>query len=797
MNGDTGATVVTSPPPTTAPHKERYFDRVDENNPEYLRERNMAPDLRQDFNMMEQKKRVSMILQSPAFCEELESMIQEQFKKGKNPTGLLALQQIADFMTTNVPNVYPAAPQGGMAALNMSLGMVTPVNDLRGSDSIAYDKGEKLLRCKLAALYRLADLFGWSQLIYNHITARVNSEQEHFLIVPFGLLYSEVTASSLVKINLQGDVVDRGSTNLGVNQAGFILHSAIYAARPDIKCIVHIHTPAGAAVSAMKCGLLPISPEALSLGEVTYHDYHGILVDDEEKVLIQKNLGPKSKVLILRNHGLVSVGETVEEAFYYIHNLVVACEIQVRTLASAGGPDNLVLLDPGKYKAKSRSPESPVGEGTGSHPRWQIGEQEFEALMRMLDNLGYRTGYPYRCPALREKSKKYSDVEVPASVTGYSFASDGDSGTCSPLRHSFQKQQREKTRWLNSGRGDDASEEGQNGSSPKSKTKVWTNITHDHVKPLLQSLSSGVCVPSCITNCLWTKEDGPRTSTSAVPNLFVPLNTNPKEVQEMRNKIREQNLQDIKTAGPQSQVLCGVVMDRSLVQDAPLSDCTETIEGLEQAFSPAKSLSVRKGELVTASKAIIEKEYQPRVIVSTAGPNPFNKLTDRELEEYRREVERKQKGPEENVEVTEQQKEGSPLDHVDAHTPPSTPVKLEEDTQQDQIYRDDSDAATFKQTLPDLSPDEPSEALSFPPLEKEEEESRRDEVHIQSQTELPATENPETQSPPAEEATTPTAEEGMAADPGSDESPGKSPSKKKKKFRTPSFLKKSKKKTDS
>ncbi|XP_031964643.1 alpha-adducin isoform X1 [Corvus moneduloides] len=658
MNGDSGVGVVTSPPPTTAPHKERYFDRVDENNPEYLRERNMAPDLRQDFNMMEQKKRVSMILQSPAFCEELESMIQEQFKKGKNPTGLLALQQIADFMTTHVPNVYPAAPQGGMAALNMSLGMVTPVNDLRGSDSIAYEKGEKLLRCKLAAFYRLADLFGWSQLIYNHITARVNSEQEHFLIVPFGLLYSEVTASSLVKINIQGDVVDRGSTNLGVNQAGFTLHSAIYAARPDVKCIVHIHTPAGAAVSAMKCGLLPISPEALSLGEVAYHDYHGILVDDEEKVVIQKNLGPKSKVLILRNHGLVSVGETVEEAFYYIHNLVLACEIQVRTLASAGGPDNLVLLDPGKYKAKSRSPESPAGEGTVSHPKWQIGEQEFEALMRMLDNLGYRTGYPYRCPALREKSKKYSDVEIPASVTGYSFTSDGESGISSPLRHSFQKQQREKTRWLNSGRGDDASEEGQNGSSPKSKTKVWTNITHDHVKPLLQSLSSGVCVPSCITNCLWTKEDGHRTATSAVPNLFVPLNTNPKEVQEMRNKIREQNLQDIKTAGPQSQVLSGVVVDRSLVQrvtvykDAPLSDCTESIEGLdltEQAFSPAKSLSVRKGELVTASKAIIEKEYQPKVIVSTTGPNPFNKLTDRELEEYRKEVERKQKGPEDKV----------------------------------------------------------------------------------------------------------------------------------------------------
>ncbi|XP_036182993.1 alpha-adducin isoform X7 [Myotis myotis] len=764
MNGDTQAAVVTSPPPTTAPHKERYFDRVDENNPEYLRERNMAPDLRQDFNMMEQKKRVSMILQSPAFCEELESMIQEQFKKGKNPTGLLALQQIADFMTTNAPSVYPAAPQGGMAALNMSLGMVTPVNDLRGSDSIAYDKGEKLLRCKLAAFYRLADLFGWSQLIYNHITTRVSSEQEHFLIVPFGLLYSEVTASSLVKINLQGDVVDRGSTNLGVNQAGFTLHSAIYAARPDVKCVVHIHTPAGAAVSAMKCGLLPISPEALSLGEVAYHDYHGILVDEEEKVLIQKNLGPKSKVLILRNHGLVSVGESVEEAFYYIHNLVVACEIQVRTLASAGGPDNLVLLDPGKYKAKSRSLGAPSGESTASPPKWLIGEQEFEALMRMLDNLGYRTGYPYRYPALREKSKKYSDVEAPASVTGYSFASDGDSGTCSPLRHSFQKQQREKTRWLNSGRGDDASEEGQNGSSPKSKTK-------------------------------WTKEDGHRTSTSAVPNLFVPLNTNPKEVQEMRNKIREQNLQDIKTAGPQSQVLCGVVMDRSLVQDAPLSDCTETIEGLgltEQTFSPAKSLPVRKGELVTASKAIIEKEYQPHVIVSTTGPNPFNTLTDRELEEYRREVERKHRGPPESLDETGEQKDSPP----EPPAAPCSPVKLEEDLE-DAVFGDDSDAATFKPTLPDLSPDEPSEAPGFPTLDKEEDEGLGEACGPSSPARPSTVASPEpAPAPAAEEAPSPAAE-GAAADPGSDGSPGKSPSKKKKKFRTPSFLKKSKKKSDS
>ncbi|XP_031658449.1 alpha-adducin isoform X24 [Oncorhynchus kisutch] len=643
MNGDSGAGVVTALPPTTAPHKERYFDRVDESSLEYRRERNMAPDLRQDFNMMEQRKRVSMILQSPAFCDELDTMIHDQLKRGKTPTSLLALQQIADFMTTTIPTMYPAAPQGGMAALNMSLGMVTPVNDLRGSDSISYEKGEKLLRCKLAAFYRLTDLFGWSQLIYNHLTVRVNSDQERFIIVPFGLLYSEVSASSLVKINMQGEIVDRGSTNLGVNQAGFTLHSAIYAARPDVKCIVHVHTPAGAAVSAMKCGLLPISPEALTLGEVAYHDYHGIIIDKEENVLIQKNLGPTSKVLILRNHGLVSVGETVEEAFYYIHNLVTACEIQVRTLASAGGPGNLVMLDPAKYKSRPRC--SVHVEGS-THPKWLVGEQEFEAYMRMLDNLGYRTGYPYRCPALRDKAKKFSsDIEIAPSATGYSYAEDSDSGARSPLKHSFQRQQRDKTRWPNSGRPEEAYEEGPDGGSPKSKTKVWTNITHDHVKPLLQSLSSGVCVPSCITNCLWTNEEGMRQA--AVANQFVPLNTNPKEVLEMRNKIREQNLKDIKTAGPESQVLCaGSIVDRSFVQ----------------------------GELVTASKAIIEKEYQPRVIINQKGPNPFNKQFDQELEEYRKEVELKQKGPDDALLEPEEEVKGQ----SQTCTPPSTPVRAEE-----------------------------------------------------------------------------------------------------------------------
>uniref|UniRef100_A0A8C7TDQ5 Alpha-adducin n=1 Tax=Oncorhynchus mykiss TaxID=8022 RepID=A0A8C7TDQ5_ONCMY len=740
MNGDSGAGVVTALPPTTAPHKERYFDRVDESSLEYRRERNMAPDLRQDFNMMEQRKRVSMILQSPAFCDELDTMIHDQLKRGKTPTSLLALQQIADFMTTSIPTMYPAAPQGGMAALNMSLGMVTPVNDLRGSDSISYEKGEKLLRCKLAAFYRLTDLFGWSQLIYNHLTVRVNSDQERFIIVPFGLLYSEVSASSLVKINMQGEIVDRGSTNLGVNQAGFTLHSAIYAARPDVKCIVHVHTPAGAAVSAMKCGLLPISPEALTLGEVAYHDYHGIIIDKEENVLIQKNLGPTSKVLILRNHGLVSVGETVEEAFYYIHNLVTACEIQVRTLASAGGPGNLVMLDPAKYKSRPRCSEHVEGS---KHPKWLVGEQEFEAYMRMLDNLGYRTGYPYRCPALRDKAKKFSsDIEIAPLATGYSYAEDSDSGARSPLKHSFQRQQRDKTRWPNSGRPEEAYEEGPDSGSPKSKTK-------------------------------WTNEEGMRQA--AVANQFVPLNTNPKEVLEMRNKIREQNLKDIKTAGPESQVLCaGSIVDRSFVQDAPLSDCTDTIASLDlsEANSPAKSF--RKGELVTASKAIIEKEYQPRVIINQKGPNPFNKQFDQELEEYRKEVELKQKGPDDALPEPEEEVKGQ----SQTCTPPSTPVRAEEEPQPEHTYKYESDQAPLRQTLPDLTQDDEPSATPAPTL------PAKDPTPVP-----PATTEGEG---PADAS----AAGNQDCEQDGDEYLSKSSSKKKKTFRTPSFLKKNKKKME-
>uniref|UniRef100_A0A8C6LTV4 Adducin 3 (gamma) a n=1 Tax=Nothobranchius furzeri TaxID=105023 RepID=A0A8C6LTV4_NOTFU len=441
MSANNHQGVVTTPPPPGGGTKERYFDRVNINDPEYIRAKNMSPDLRQDFNVLEQKKRVTQILQSPAFKEELECLIQEQQRKGNNPSGLLALRQIADF--------FMASTVAGFNTSSLSLGMVTPINDLYGVESSSMVKGEKLTRCKLASLYRLVDLFSWAHFANSYITGRVSKEQDHILIMPRGLSFAEASAANLVKVNIIGDVIDQGSTPLRVDPAGFSPHAAIYSMRPDIRCIIHVHTPATAAVSSMKCGILPISQEALILGDIAYYNYQGSLDDQGERRELQKALGPTAKVLVLRNHGVVALGETIEEAFHYIYNTQYACEIQVNAISCAGGVDNLIVLDPEKYKSRVFSVATAGDINLGGQYKWKAGELEFESLMRMLDNLGYRTGYAYRHPIVREKPRHKSEVEIPATVTAFNFDEDIDA-TRLPFKFLQQRQQREKTRWLNS-----------------------------------------------------------------------------------------------------------------------------------------------------------------------------------------------------------------------------------------------------------------------------------------------------------------------------------------------------------
>ena len=190
--------------------------------------------IEQDIKEMERRKRVGDVMNSQLFREELERIIEDQFVVGSGSfAGLSALQQVTELLK-----------RGGFTSSTLRGGTsVIPINDLRGVEAVKYKPHEKLLRCKTAATYRLIDLYGWSQNIYNHISQRIDEKLEHFLINPFGLQYSEITASSLVKIDIQGNLIDQGSTNFLFNRAGFNLHASIHRARPDLHAIIHIHHP--------------------------------------------------------------------------------------------------------------------------------------------------------------------------------------------------------------------------------------------------------------------------------------------------------------------------------------------------------------------------------------------------------------------------------------------------------------------------------------------------------------------------------------------------------------------------
>lgn len=277
-------------------------------------------DIDQDVREMERRKRVESIMNSRLFREELERIIESQMKDGTGPSGLL--QQISDMVGVN--------KQAGNVFKNSSC--VIPINDIRGIEAMGYAKGEKILRCKLASVFRLIDLYGWTQGASTLITARLNQDDEQFLVNPYGMLFHELTASSLIKIGMQGNVIEQGTTNFSVNITAFSLHAAVHAARPDIKCIIHVHTPSVVAISALKHGLLPLSQESVVIGEVSTHTYLGGLLDPEEKDKLARNLGPNNKVLLLSNQGALCCGETIEEAFFNARNTVLASESQLKVL---------------------------------------------------------------------------------------------------------------------------------------------------------------------------------------------------------------------------------------------------------------------------------------------------------------------------------------------------------------------------------------------------------------------------------------------------------------------------------
>lgn len=228
-------------------------------------------------------------------------------------------------------------------------------------------------RVDLAACYRLMPMFGMSDLVYNHITARVPGEEDRLLINPFGFMYEEITASSLIAINVAGDVLLNPHTDYTINPAGYVIHSAVHGARHDAGCVIHTHSRAGMAVSALKCGLLPLTQTAMRFGSIGYHDYEGPAIDLDERKRLVQGLGDND-AMILRNHGLLVASADIAQAFNTIYWLEMACKAQVDAMAC-----NTELHFP--------SPE--VIEKTAHlykpGTRRPYGVMEWPAMLRMLD----------------------------------------------------------------------------------------------------------------------------------------------------------------------------------------------------------------------------------------------------------------------------------------------------------------------------------------------------------------------------------------------------------------------------
>ena len=241
---------------------------------------------------------------------------------------------------------------------------------------------EWAVRVDLAACYRLVAHYGWEDLVFTHITARVPSTEDQFLINPYGMFFDEITASSLVKIDVHGNTIQ--DSPYPVNPAGFVIHSAIHAARHDAKCVLHTHTLSGVAVSAQRAGLLPISQHSISvLASLGYHDFEGPALRDDEKPRLVADLGDRTS-LILRNHGLLTVGETVADAFVAMYYLETSCAIQVR--AQSGGGELIPV--PKDIIESAYAQVMAAGRPPGSR-----GMLVWPGLLRRLDRLdpSYRT----------------------------------------------------------------------------------------------------------------------------------------------------------------------------------------------------------------------------------------------------------------------------------------------------------------------------------------------------------------------------------------------------------------------
>ena len=237
---------------------------------------------------------------------------------------------------------------------------------------------EWAVRVDLAAAYRLVDMYGWSDMIGTHISARVPGPEDHFLLNPYGMMFEEITASCLIKVDLDGNAID--DSDYQVNPAGFTIHSAVHMANHELACVMHTHTAAGTSVASQKNGMMPLNQHALlALHEVAYHDYEGPALDHDERVRIVQDLGDR-KILILRNHGLLTVGRTIGEAFVWMYRAERACRMQLAFQQS--GAEWYPISEEVQQITMERARKAVSAKG-----HRPSGKLEWPALLRKLDKI--------------------------------------------------------------------------------------------------------------------------------------------------------------------------------------------------------------------------------------------------------------------------------------------------------------------------------------------------------------------------------------------------------------------------
>jgi adducin len=571
----------------------KFIDTLDTEDPEYIRQKNRPAEIKEDVKQMDARRRVNQILTSQAFRDELERIVSEQLQAGTGPISATALQQISELLLPQ-----HRFNQGGF--FSKASGAVIPIADIKGVDSLNYERGEKILRNKVASCYRLLDIFGWSNFFSNLITCRISQDAEHFLLAPHGMMAHEVTASSLIKVDMQGHVHDPGSSTLPANTQLFLVHASLHAFRPDLKCLVQLRCSQALALSSLKDGIVLLTPEAASLGQISYAEF----VSDDFSYFGEQ-LGPQNKVLVLRNFGVIVGGESVEEAFLNARYMMSASDTQLALMSL--GPDHLLVpSEEAMAKAAQLSTFIPTSED--GKKKYRKGEMEFEALMRHLDNAGFRTNHLYRDPQFKRTlrpERSNSEVEIPPATVSSTY--DDEGRLLSPLRlHEMQR---------------------------KAHRSDWLNTPNKYTKEEMAEI--GTATPKKITK--WVPESSPGSKAGQPfkvegTNQFAPQGADPKELKLRHQAIRREYYEDKIDAGPQSKILEGVTWDEA-AQKNKSGNTSDTV--------------VVVG---AASKGIIQKDHRHNVQMykSTFASNPFDNMTEDEIVRYKEDIAHGTKIPDES-----------------------------------------------------------------------------------------------------------------------------------------------------